>query len=221
MPKYYNETSGVLRLKLVYKGNYKGEEQLPKGALPEGAVKFAEPETPEELNKSAIRFAVPAVLLIGLVVLLSAVFSGGVKLNLLSPYLFLGAALFFFALLPHELLHAACFGKDHEVELYVSPKNMMLFVICVQPVSKRRFIFMSLLPNLVLGWTPLLVWAALPYGAAHSNLLFSFSVMAILGGIGDYLNVFNALRQMPKGSMQQLSGFNSYWFMPKKQTWNK
>ncbi len=202
-------------MKLVYKGNYTGEEQLPKGELPAGAVKFIEPETPEELTKTALRFAVPAVLSIGLVVLLSAVFSGGVKLNLLSPYLFLGIGLFFFALLPHELLHAVCFGKDHEVELYIAPKNRMLFVVCVQPVSKRRFIFMSLLPNLVLGWAPLLAWAVLPYGGAHSNLLFSFSVMAILGGIGDYLNVFNALRQMPKGSMQQLSGFNSYWFMPK------
>ncbi|MGI6151162.1 MAG: DUF3267 domain-containing protein [Christensenellales bacterium] len=202
-------------MKLIYKGNYKGEEQPPKGELPADAVRFDEPETPEELTKAAFRFAVPTVLLVALVVLLSAAFSGGFKLNLFSPYLYLGALLFLFALLPHELLHAICFSRGHEVELYVSFRHMMLFVVCVQPISKGRFIFMSLLPNLVLGWLPLLVWAVLPYGEVRSNLLFSFSVMAVLGGVGDYLNAFNALRQMPKGSMQQLSGFHSYWFMPK------
>ncbi len=203
-------------MKLVYKGSFKSEEQLPKGELPEGAVKFVEPQSPEELTKAALHFAVPAMLLIALVTVLSAIFSGGIKLNILSPYFYFGALLFIAALLPHELLHAICFGKGHVVELYISPKNAMLFVTCIQPISKRRFIFMSLLPNVVLGWLPLLIWAILPYGEVYSNLLFSFSVMAILGGVGDYLNVYNALRQMPKGSMQQLHGFQSYWFMPEK-----
>lgn len=201
-------------LRLVYKGTYQSEEQLPKGELPPNAVRFDEPETAEELNKRAMRIGIPAAAFIAVVVLVSALFSGFVKLNLLSPWFYAGFALFLFALLPHELLHAVCFGKGQQVELYVSWKNLMLFVVCVQPVSKRRFIFMSLLPNLVLGLLPLLLWAALPYGEVHSNLLFSFSAMAILGGAGDYLNVYNALRQMPKGSMQQLSGFHSYWFMP-------
>jgi len=203
-------------LKLIYRGEYRSEDQLPKGNLPQNAIRFDEPETAEALVRRAAWFCVPAGAFIALVVAVSALFSGFVKINPASPAFFAGMALFLLALLPHELLHAVCFGKDAEVELYISIKNMMLFVVCAKPISKRRFIFMSLLPNVVLGALPLLVWAALPYDGVFSNLLFSFSVMAILGGVGDYLNVFNALRQMPKGSMQQLSGFHSYWFLPEK-----
>ncbi|MPN54176.1 hypothetical protein SDC9_201845 [bioreactor metagenome] len=120
----------------------------------------------------------------------------------------------FLTLLPHEFLHAVCFGKDAEVDLYISVKNLLIFVVSTHPISKARFIFLSLCPNLVFGWLPLLVWAVLPYNEAYSNILYSFSLICVMLGVGDYLNVFNAIRQMPKGSMQQLSGFHSYLFMP-------
>ncbi|MCL2003932.1 MAG: DUF3267 domain-containing protein, partial [Oscillospiraceae bacterium] len=95
--------------------------------------------------------------------------------------------------------------------LFIAPKQLSLFVTSTQPITKARYIFMSLFPNLVFGWLPLAVWmVVLPY---NSDLL-TFAVFSILFGIGDYMNVFNAVRQMPKGSMQQLSGFNSYWFIP-------
>ncbi len=40
-------------MKLVFRGKYSNEEQLPKGVLPENAVRFIEPEGPKELNKKA------------------------------------------------------------------------------------------------------------------------------------------------------------------------
>jgi hypothetical protein len=89
-----------------------------------------------------------------------------------------------------------------------------MFVTSAQPVTKARFIFLSLFPNLVFGWLPLAVWTFLPYNGAYSNHLFTFAFFSILFGVGDYMNAFNAARQMPKGSMQQISGFNSYWYMP-------
>ena len=200
-------------MKLIYKGRYKSEEQLPKGTLPLGAVKFREPSTPEELNKVMMWFMIPALILIALIVIGSAVLHGSLNFRFGSLRFWAGIMLTLLILLPHELLHAICFGKGAEVELYVSPKQMILFVVSTKAITKGRFIFLSLLPNLVFGWAPLLIWAALPYGA-HSTVLFSFSAVSILCGVGDYMNVYNAIRQMPKGSMQQLSGFNSYWFMP-------
>lgn len=203
-------------MKLIYKGTYKSEDQLPKADLPENAVRFDEPESAEELIRRASWFGLPVVAMLGLFVLLSALISGRVKLNFLHPAFFGGMVLFLPAMLPHELLHAVCFGKNAEVELYTSLKNLMLFVVCTKPIKKGRFILMSLLPNLVLGVLPLFVWVVLPYHEVWSNALFAFSAMALFGGVGDYLNVYNALRQMPKGSVQQLSGFHSYWYLPKK-----
>jgi len=130
---------------------------------------------------------------------------------------FLGWLLSILTFVPHEYLHAIFFGKMAEVELFIAPKQLALFVISTQPVTKARFIFLSLFPNLVFGWLPLAVWMILPHNIVFSDHLLTFSVLSILFGIGDYMNVFNAARQMPKGSMQQLSGFNSYWFIPQAQ----
>jgi len=72
-----------------------------------------------------------------------------------------------------------------------------------------------MLPNLVFGWIPLFIWMLLPYHEGTSHILFTASVFAVLLGGGDYMNVFYTLCQQPNGSMQQISGINSYWFMPK------
>lgn len=199
-------------MKLIIKGKYKGIEQLPKGNLPSNAVKFKEPETPAKLNAAAVLYTFLALgialVLIAITVLLHD------EIIALSPNL-IGIILAFLCILPHEILHGICFPKDAEVYLFYSLKNLMAFVVCTEPVSKGRFIFLSLLPNLVFGWIPLIIWMVLPSIPTLSNILLSFSIVSISFGAGDYMNVFNALRQMPKGSMQQLSGFNSYWFIPK------
>jgi len=201
-------------MKLTYKGKYTHEDQLSKGILPPNAVKFREPETPFKLNLVALLFTIPALLLIGLFVLASALLHGYVYVHSNSNTILIGFALAYLTLLPHELLHAVCFGKSAEVEMYIIPRQFMMFVHCTQPISKARFIFLSLFPNLVFGWFPLTVWMLLPHVTIYSDILFGFSFISILFGAGDYLNVYNAFRQMPKGSMQQLSGFHSYWFMP-------
>ena len=197
-------------MKLIYRGVYRDIEQLPKGALPENAVRFKEAENMTETIIASAVFIVPALLsvlpfLLGFYLLKGELTLGATWLGLIIAIL---------SIFPHEFLHAVCFGKDAEVALFIAPKQLSFFVHSVQPITKKRFIFLSLFPNLVFGWLPLSVWMILPYNAAYSNHLFTFSILSILCGIGDYMNVYNAIRQMPKGSVQQLSGFNSYWYMP-------
>ena len=201
-------------MKLVYKGKFKGIDYLPLGELPPKAVKFEEPETMEKLAVKVIKFTVPALVLAALIIIGSRFLHGSFNFNFIFVPFFIGVCISIPGLLLHELLHAVCFGKGVEVELYIALKDGFLFVVSTHPITKMRFIFLSLFPNVVLGWLPFIIWAALPYGEMYSNILFVFSAIHILGGGGDYMNTYNALRQMPKGSMQQLSGFNSYWFMP-------
>ncbi|MCL2059655.1 MAG: DUF3267 domain-containing protein [Oscillospiraceae bacterium] len=197
-------------MKLVYKGIFSNNEQLPLGALPDNAVKFKEPKNLTETVIKSSLFSLPALAGVALFLGVSRLLHGELAYNGTVR----GMLFAFLTLVPHEFLHAICFGKDAEVELFIAPKQLSLFVISTQPITKARYIFLSLLPNLVFGWLPLAVWAALPYSAFFSDHLLTFSVLAILFGVGDYMNSYNAARQMPKGSMQQLSGFNSYWFMP-------
>lgn len=88
-----------------------------------------------------------------------------------------------------------------------------LFVIGSELMSKGRFIFMSLLPNLVFGFIPFVVALCVPSLA----LLGVLGAINIVSGSGDYYNVFNALTQMPKGARTYLYQFHSYWYMPEER----
>lgn len=86
----------------------------------------------------------------------------------------------------------------------------MLFVVGPEEMSKVRFVFMSLLPNLVFAFLPFLA------GMLFPRLLY-FLVLGALTigmGFGDYYNVYNTLTQMPKGARTYLYGFHSFWYLP-------
>ena len=87
----------------------------------------------------------------------------------------------------------------------------MLFVVGTEDMSKARFVFMSLLPNLVFGFLPYLI-----YLMTGQAVLGTLGTLAIGMGAGDYYNVFNALTQMPRGARTYLHQFNSYWYMPEE-----
>ena len=89
----------------------------------------------------------------------------------------------------------------------------MVFVLETETMSKKRFIFMSLLPNLVFGF---LLYCLSFLGTKY--LMFAlWGVIAVAMGAGDYYNVFNALTQMPKGARTYLYQMNSYWYIPENK----
>lgn len=187
-------------MKLIYKGKFDGNvDSIPCGEHQPGAVKFKEFE---DIKKFSIYINLLAFLLI--VVLVGVLFwRGGIR-----AYSLAGLLLSFFSLFPHEFLHAVCF-RD-KVYLYTNWKQGMLFVTGPETMSKRRFIFMSLLPNLVFGFVPYILFLIHP----EFRVLGTMGAFAIGMGAGDYYNVFNALCQMPKGARTYLYKFNSYWYMP-------
>ena len=108
---------------------------------------------------------------------------------------------------PHELLHAICFKKD--VYLYTNLKQGMLFVIGTETMSKGRFIFMSMLPNIIFGIVPYVIGMIFP----KFIFLTMFGMICTSMGAGDYYNVFNAIRQVPKNGRVYMSGMRSYWYV--------
>lgn len=201
-------------MKLVWKGRYTGEDQLKADYLPENAVKFKEPGSMLTLNLTAMLFVIPVIILVAVAVSIK------MAMGTYVDYDFFGYVPLLFALLTipfHELLHAVCFPKDAEVDIWFSLKHGIAFVHSTYPVSKKRFIFISLLPNLVFGIIPLFLWVVLPINDQDiSSFLLSFASICLIIGAGDYMNVFNALTQMPKGTLTKLYGFNSYWYYPEK-----
>lgn len=197
----------------MFKGKLKSEDELDKGVLPLNAVPFREPKDMKTLNLACSIFILPGLVLIAVAVILRTVLLGH------NQFFFnlWGALLSLLTVFPHELLHGIAFPQNATVEVWYSLKSAMALCFSTYPVSKVRFIFLSLLPNLVFGVLPLVLWVALPsIPRAVADILFTFGVLSLFMGCGDYLNVYNAALQMPKGTLTQLSGFHSYWYYPDK-----
>ena len=188
-------------MKLIYKGKFDGDENsLPSSEPVEGAVMFKEAA---DMKQFALLVNVLAVVVMVIAFVLFF-WRGGVM-----AFSFWGYLLFMLSLFPHELLHGLCFKEN--VYLYTNWKQGMLFVTGPEHLSKARFVFMSLLPNILFGFLPLLIYLIDP---SH-NILGTFGAISIGAGAGDYYNVYNALTQVPKGGKIYNVGFHSWWYLPK------
>ena len=195
------------RMKLVYKGKYTSEADLPVREHPAGYVPFREMGDMKKLATVLNLLSIPLF-----VVTLGLFFRVGRSYIADAPLsLSFGMILPMLTLFPHELLHAVCFRG--EVELWTNLKMGMLFVVGTEDMSKARFVFMSLLPNLVFGFVPYALFLLHP----HWLLLGALGAISLPMGIGDYYNVYNCLTQVPEGALVYLSGMHSYWYMPKER----
>lgn len=186
--------------RLIYKKEYDGNpESLPSREPMPGAVQYKEIENEKSLALFANGLAVVIMVVLAIGLALS---EGGFCFSYLGC---LCALLSFF---PHEFLHAICFRE--EVYLYTNWKHGMLFVIGTETMSKARFIFLSLFPNLVFGAIPYIIYLIWPSLAVFGTLGW----LALSMGVGDYYNVYNTLTQVPRGGRVYLSQFHSYWYLP-------
>lgn len=189
-------------MKLHYKGKYDlNPESLPCKPHQPGAVPFKEAKDSKTMGLIANALAVLLLIPLGIILYLRCG-------NAIFDYAFFGCIFALLCLFPHELLHAVCFKDD--VYLYTNLKQGMLFVVGPETMSKGRFIFMSMLPNLVFGLIPYIIALITP----TLSVLGVFGAISICMGAGDYYNIFNAATQMPRGARTYLYQFNSFWYMP-------
>lgn len=194
-------------MKIRWMGKFDGnEESLPHGAHLPGAVQFREMDV-KKLGVVMNLVAIPLMILTLAIVCLR----GGGMAVISSPGWLLGCVLALVCLIPHEFLHAICFRENAYIYTYL--QKGMLFVTGPESMSKGHFIFLCLLPNLVFGFLPFVLFLIFP----------SWIVLGVLGafsipmGVGDYYNVVNALTQMPKGAKTYMHGFHSYWYLPQAE----
>ena len=192
-------------------GVYKEMPQISRPKLPASAVGFP---GPKDLTDMTLAFFIIAISLLPIMFFVSAAifllsWTGGL---LPDGNLFcLGLLLGLIALLPLMLFQAALFPRKARVEFWVDFKWYSLTAYSDKAFTKTRFIVMSLAPYLLFGWLPWIVWCFLP---SHPIMLLGFSLIVIVLGSLDYLNAFNALTRMPRGSTTQQYGFRYYWFYP-------
>lgn len=187
-------------MKFHYMGKFDGNaENLPTREHEEGYVPYREPDQ----NKLMIIMNVIALIItVPLVIAVTAV-SRRDGYSMLSIWPALIA--FMVSIFPHEFLHGLCFKGD--VYMYTYLSKGACFVVGPELMSKSRFIFMCMLPNLVFGFLPFIIWCFFP----NLTFLGYLGALAIGAGGGDYMNVFNTVTQVPKGAKTYMHGMNSFW----------
>ena len=172
-------------MKIHYAGAFNGDiDKLPHREHEKNAVRFNEPETPEELKKVGARVAPTMFLVESIPLFVLGIYP--VDLPVLS--FFAGVGLVVLTLPVHELLHAICFKED--VYIFSNLKRGMAFTVGTESMTKKRFVFMSLLPNVVLGlfpYTAFLVSRFYLGAAGHiaaTGMTGSTAVMETMGVMG-------------------------------------
>lgn len=189
---------------LHYAGKYDGnEENLPHKEHHPNVVPFKEVNDMKKFSLIANLGSIGVMLLLAIPFLIL----GMRYIASNAIWLMIGGVLGGLSLFPHELLHAICYKKD--VYLYQDLEHGLMFVIGTEDMSKWHFIFMCLCPNIILGFIPYVVFLLFPKFVG----LGLFGIICIGTGFGDWINVYNAIKQMPKGAKTYLCGMHSYWYV--------
>ena len=195
-------------MKLMYKGKYEGiVEEFESAKSVKNATKYKEAEYLDEMGKLIL---IPSNVIQNVLLLIDILIVGFDNIvNTLIVFI-LAFIVSLLTMIPHELLHAICYRK--KVYLYTNLKQLMLFIVGEDHLSKWGFIFMSMLPNVLFGIIPFILFLI------NNNLLFLgfLGSMCISYGTGDYYNVWNTLTQVPNGAKVFAKGHNSYWYVPNK-----
>lgn len=193
---------------IKFKGKYTEEKQIEKGNLPKNAIMFKEPNTVTKVFAlgGLISFPFLALVSIGLLI----------KINIksINSNDFISSGILSLILMyVHEIIHALCFPREAEKEIWSKLNEGALFVYCNAILSKRRFIWMCAAPNVILGAIPygLFIIGIFDFNNTIASIIGITSWIMILSGIGDYLNIYNALKQVPKSGEIINYGFHSYW----------
>lgn len=196
-------------MKFHYNGKFNGDPQsLPTREHEEGYVPFKEPSQKTlAVVMNIIAFIITVALFVPVKVISRDYYLQTDNWYLALLPMAVGCMLVIF---PHEFLHGLCFKGD--VYMYTDLGKGLCFVVGPELMSKGRFILMCLLPNIVFGFVPYILWAIFP----QLWYLGFWGALAIGMGGGDYMNVINALFQMPRGSKTYLHGMNSFWVMTDK-----
>ena len=113
----------------------------------------------------------------------------------------------------HEFIHAAMYPRESVKTIWIDTRQGVYFVYCDALITRCRYVVLSLAPSVILGFIPFMIWYVI---APNLNGEWNISIMVltwmmVVMSIGDYTNVFNTIRQVPKEASVFNYGMHSYW----------
>ena len=111
----------------------------------------------------------------------------------------------------HELLHALPQPKGAKVYIGFIPSKFIFYMKCKEPLIKKRFILMELLP-IILGIVPIAIFM-ISNNQILNSIMWAMGVIGLVSPSPDYLNVYLVLKQVPKGAFIQDDENGMCWFI--------
>lgn len=193
---------------IVFKGLTKADDPILEEILPtpKGARTLRLPANPMAVS---MLYGIPMMLLCFAALLIKRNMMNDFPMvrSLLPLGLLLGLACCFV----HEWLHALPQPKGATAYIGLIPRHFMFYMKCKEPLSRGRFILMSLLP-VVLGVLPLAGFML--SGSQELNaILWPMAMIGLVSPSPDYQHVAQVLRQVPKGARIQDSEDGMCWYL--------
>lgn len=183
-------------------------KKYQKGELNSNAIKMNTPNTVGQVQRKSIPFMIGAFLIIFATMFIKTYFAKSIVVNF--PFIFIGVIISFVLLFIHELLHAIVYPR--KVIKYIGiVKPFTPVALASYPLSKKRFICMSLLPY-ILGLIPLIIFIiSSPDSTILNAIVFGMTFMGLSSPAPDAYNVCQIIKQVPKGKKVQFYEDDIYY----------
>ena len=192
-------------MKLVWKGFMNEQNLFVYPSLPPDAKKLSS----DSGNWVMYLLVIPVLLIAYAGIKLRLSYTTGVMFTRWAPLAGVALALPF--LIVHELIHAVCCPRSITILAYITTAGLCL--IPDSPLKKRDYIMMAVMPAIVLGICPFLIWLLIPeLSVSISSILFGFSLGNLSVCIGDIYNTILAVIKMTPKSVLITSGKDCYYF---------
>lgn len=194
---------------IVFKGLTKADDPILAEVLPkpEGARPLP---VPDNFMAVSMLYGIPFMLVCFAALLVKARMTGDFPIA--RSLLPLGVVLGLAGCFVHEWLHALPQPKGATAYIGLIPRQFMFYMKCKEPLSRERFILMSLLP-MALGVLPLAGFM-LSGSQEWNAVLWPMAMIGLVSPSPDYRNVIQVLRQVPKGARIQDSEEGMCWYLP-------
>lgn len=130
--------------KIIWCGNKSWDTDFPENTLPNNAKRI---ERPDNIFKSSLLYGILPLIFSYAIICIKWFMIGEKAMN--PIYVPFGIILGLLLLPVHEVLHGVCYKKGQKVYIGICLKKFAAFAVCHEPISKRRFVIMSLMPMLL------------------------------------------------------------------------
>ncbi len=203
-------------LNITYMGKFENEKQLiGNDKLPQKAIQFKEGKKREDIYNLGFILGSPIIIPIIIITILRIQgIDGHINLNLKTGIIIAVAILVNYILkFLHEYIHAILYPIKSEKTIWKYTSKGAYFIYCNTKISKIRFIVISLAPMIILGIIPFVVWLFIADKIELTiSLVYVFLTWIMtFFAMGDLVNVYNTIKQVPKNAKVFNYGLHSYW----------